>query len=229
MITSLPPAELLDYIRKQSGYLFPDSFDLKGKDVEAAFRLAMDKVEHCFSAITHPGYHDEKGNVLFSHLHADHYAHLLYRFSNCLWHRSQNKPLCDKLLLMNRALFTLFISYKNDMPDYFFLAHPFGTILGNASYHDFLVVSHGVTVNTEQDELGNPAPVLGKGLFLGAHAKIIGKQPIGDRVSVGVDAFVYNTAIPDDSVVLCENGNHCLVQPRHKSHCMAQNYFSIDF
>lgn len=227
MNLSLPKSDLQDYVRRQCAFYFPDGWDLQGSDVDAAFRLALDRTEHCFQVITHPGYHDGEGNTCFSHLHGDQYAQFLWFFGNSLWQQSQNKPLCDKLLLLNRTLFSLFISYKCRLPDYFMLAHSFGTILGNASYSDFLVVFQGVTVNTEQDEHGNPAPVLGKGLFLGAHAKIIGRQTIGDRVSLGVDTMVFNQAIPDDSVVVCENDNRCLVRPRKKPTCQAQNYFSI--
>ncbi len=229
MILSLPQDELLDYVRKQCAHFYPDGNELRGADVEAAFRLALDRSEHCFNAIIHPGYHDAEGNTVFSHLHGDQYAQFLWFFGNSLWKLSQNRPLCDKLLLLNRSLFTLFISYKCLLPDYFMLAHPFGTILGNASYSDFLVVSQGVTVNTEQDENGNPAPVLGKGLFLGAHAKIIGRQPVGDRVSIGVGAMVFDQAIPDDSVVICEKDDHCAIRPRKRPECMAQSYFNIKF
>ncbi|MBR2556171.1 MAG: hypothetical protein IKE94_15080 [Aeriscardovia sp.] len=229
MKLSLPSAELLDYTRRQMQFFFPDGIDLKGPDVESAFQLALDRIEHCYKAIIHPGYQDENGEPVFYHLHGDHYAQYLWFFGNSLWKLSQNKPLCDKFLLLNRSLFSIFISYKCGLPDYFMLAHAYGTILGNASYNDFLVVSQGVTVNTETDEKGNPAPVLGKGLFLGAHAKIIGREPIGDYVSLGVNAMVVNRMIPDNSVVLFENGDPCSVRLRKKEKCMAQNYFSISF
>ena len=83
-------------------------------------------------------------------------------------------------------------SYKALLPDIFFLDHPVGTVLGNAKYSDFLVVTQNVTVETNYDEIGNSAPYLGKGLFLSAGAKIIGNKPVGDRVSLGVDTVVFN-------------------------------------
>ncbi len=229
MRTSLSSQELLEYTRRQCDHFFPDGHSLRGADVDAAFSLALERLEHCFEAITHPGYHDGDGNTYFYHLHGDQYAQFIWFFGNSLWRTSQNKALCDKLLLLNRALFCLFISYKCGLPDHFLLGHPYGTILGNAEYHDFLVVSQGVTVNTETDAQGRPAPVLGKGLFLGAHAKIIGRQSVGDRVSLGVGAMIYDTAIPDDSVVLFEQGNPCTVRRRKKDVCKAQGYFNIQF
>lgn len=227
MVLSLSQEELLEYVRRQSNYLFPDCYDFKGEDVKTAFHTALDRMENCIQVIAHPGYHDGEGNCTFSHLHADQYAQFLYFLGNSLWEQSQNRPLCDKTLQMNRVLHSLFLSYKCKMPDHFFLGHPIGTILGNANYHDFLVVTQGVTVNTEQDAQGNAAPYLGKGLFLGAHAKIIGNQKVGDYVSFGVDSMVHQQEIPDNSVVISTDSSHCVIRPRKSAHCKAQDYFKI--
>lgn len=108
-------------------------------------------------------------------------------FGNC----RENKVVCDKVIYLNRVLNNFFVSYKGKMPDIFFFAHPIGSIIGNADYSNYLVISQGVTINTDHDEDGNPAPKLGKGLFLGAGAKIIGNKQIGDRVSVGVDTLIH--------------------------------------
>ena len=227
MILSLPKQELFAYIQRQAGFFFPDDIKMDGQDVQAAFLLGLDRLENCLKTITLPGYHNENGETRFSHMHADQYAQLLYFFGNSLWELSQNTPVCNKLLGLNRALHSLFLSYKCNMPEHFVLGHPIGTILGNADYSDFLVVLQGVTVNTDQDADGKPAPHLGKGLFLGAHAKIIGNQMVGDRVSIGVDAMVFNRNIPDDSVVFLNKDGKVEIRQRKKNQCMAQNYFNI--
>ncbi len=226
MILSLPEQELLEYIGRQGEHLFPDGVRFQGDDVKAAFSMALERLETSLSTVTLPGYHNAAGETTFSHMHADQYAQLLYFFGNSLWKRSQNRPVCDKLLAMNRALFSLFISYKCGMPDHFVLGHPLGTILGNADYGDYLVVFQGVTVNTETDENGQAAPHLGKGLFLGAHAKIIGRQTVGDRVSIGVGAMLFEQDVPDDHVVLSEDGR-AVIRPRRRELCKAQNYFNV--
>ena len=228
MILSLPTDELQAYIRSQANTFFPDKYDFSGADVDAAFQTALQRMENCFSQIKHPGYHDAEGNVTFSHLHGDQYASLLYFFGNSLWKHSQNRVLCDKLSLINRTLFTLFISYKCELPEHFLLGHAYGTILGNAEYSDYLVVFQGVTVNTAADALGNPAPHLGKGLFLGAHSKIIGSAPVGDHVSIGVDAMVYDKPIPDDSIVIRDELGACQILNRKKPKCKAQDYFNVE-
>ena len=87
------------------------------------------------------------------------------------------------------------------MPDIFFLTHPVGTVLGNADYSDFLVVSQNVVVNIGVSIVGESRPKLGKGLYLVAGAKIIGNETIGNRVSVGVDAVIYNQVVSDDRII----------------------------
>lgn len=228
MQLSLSSIELLDYIGNQLDNFFPDKYRLNGKDVDKAFDLGIQRLEKCFKYISFPAYCDQKGQTFFSHLHSDQYSQFLYFFSNSLWEISENKPLCDKLIFLNKTLNGMFYSYKGKLPDVFFLAHPVGTILGNASYDNFLVVFQNVTINTDVDDSGAPAPKLGKGLFLGAGAKIIGNKPIGDGVSIGVDALVHNTEIQDDKVVIRDSSGKVIIKDRKKDKCMAQNYFNVD-
>ena len=225
MELSLSSNGLKQYLTRQLETFFPDGIGVSGKDVDKAFSLALERLEFCFREITFPSYSNENGQTFFSHMHADQYAQFLYYFSNTLWNQSQNRSVCDKVMYLNRILNNFFFSYKGKLPDVFFLAHPIGTVLGNAVYSDYLVVFQNVTVNTSSDSEGNPAPVLGKGLFLGAGSKIIGNMPIGDRVSIGVDTVVYNMAIPNDKVVITDYNGSVVVNDRKKELCMAQNYF----
>lgn len=227
MILSLSTSDLKDYLGRQITHFFPDQYVFNGADIDRAFSLSLERLENCFKYITFPTYSDEKGQTFFSHLHADQYAQFLYFFSNSLWEQSENKPICDKVIYLNRILNNFFFSYKGKLPDVFFLGHPVGAILGNAAYSDYLVVFQNVTINTSNAEDGSAAPKLGKGLFLGSGAQIIGNKPIGDRVSIGVDAVVYNKEILDDSVVIKNELGEVIVQTRKKETCMAQNYFRV--
>jgi serine O-acetyltransferase len=220
--------ELKEFIGRQLDTFYPDGYRFEGRDIDIAYDLALDRLEYCFKHISFPAYGDGKGQTYFSHMHSDQYSTFLYFLSNSLWKQSENKPICDKLIGLNKTLNGLFYSYKGGLPDIFFLAHPVGTIIGNAVYSDFLVIFQNVTINTDQKEDGSPAPELGKGLFLGAGAKIIGNKPVGDCVSIGVDAVVYNREIPDNSVVIKNEQGVVEVKERKKPNCMAQNYFNVD-
>ncbi len=226
MRTSLNRSELKYYIKAQLETFFPDGHKFEGNDIDQALDLALERTEFCFKHITFPAY-TNKDEVIFSHLHSDQYSQFLFFLSNSLWKISENRPICDKLIFLNKSLNGMFYSYKSLLPDIFLFGHPVGTIIGNAQYSNFLVVFQNVTINTSEDENGNPAPVLGKGLFLGAGAKIIGNKPIGDCVSVGVDAHIHDLAIPDNSVVIKNQEGQLVIKQRKKELCMAQQYFNV--
>ena len=225
MEISLNKKELQNYLASQLDNLFPDRYKMEGTDVDKAMDVALDRLENCFRHLTFPAYCTDDGQTHFSHLHADQYAQFLYFFSNSLWNISQNKNICDKVMYLNRVLNNFMFSYKGKLPDIFFLGHPVGAILGNATYSDYLVVFQNVTINTSSNNDGSPAPILGKGLFLGAGAKIIGNKTIGDRVSISVDTVVYNQEIPDDKVVITDTNGNTVIKDRIKCECFAQNYF----
>ena len=227
MQLSMTRSELRDYIARQLDSFYPDGYHMEGESVDRAFNRGLERLEYCFQHISFPAYNDGK-QTYFSHLHSDQYAQLLYYFANSLWMDSQNRVICDKLIGLNKTLNGFFVSYKGKLPDVFFLGHPVGSVIGNADYSDFLVVFQNVTINTAEGPQGETAPSLGQGVFLGAGAKIIGNKRIGNGVSVGVDAVVYNEEIEDNMVVTRQRDGGIQVAPRKKAHCMAQNYFTVD-
>lgn len=231
MELSISQEDLKEYVRRQLAAFLPDSYDFVGGDVDTAFALALERTEYCFEKITLRGYTVAAGGgrwqAKFSHLHSDQYSQFLYYLSNSLWRTSENMVLCSKLINLNKILNGMFYSFKGGLPDIFLLGHPVGTIIGNACYSDFLVILQNVTVNTGTESGTGRDLKLGKGLFLGAGAKIIGNSPIGDRVSIGVDAVVNQQAIPADSVVLRNDRGEVVIRPRRKERCMAQNYFNV--
>jgi serine O-acetyltransferase len=228
MQLSLPKDELKEYVARQLELYFPDKYRFRGGDIDSAFDLALERTENCFRFINNAAYSDNNGMSFFSHLHSDQYAQFLYYLSNTLWRTSENKPVCDKLIYLNKALHGFVFSYKGKLPDIFFLTHPVGSVVGNADYSNYLVVSQNVTVNTGEGREGELCPKLGKGLYLAAGAKIIGNKTIGDRVSIGVDAVIYDQQVEDDRVVERTTEGDVLIRERRKKCCKAQQYFNID-
>jgi serine O-acetyltransferase len=229
MNLSMPQAELKQYISRQLNNFFPDKYQFDGSDVDSAFDSALQRTEHCFKYISLPSYNDGD-NVCFYHLHSDQYCSFLYFLANCLWIKSQNKPLCDKLFFLNKTLNSIFLSYKCKLPDIFVLWHPIGSVIGNAEYSDYLVIFQNVTVNTGYpiDVLGkNPPPKLGKGIFLGAGAKIVGSGRIGNFSSIGINSYVFKTDIPDNSIVFMGSDGKLNVK-ENKNACQAQTFFNVD-
>ena len=177
MEISICKEDLQYYVAKQLEYKFPDrKSHLDFKDIinKRAFEEALERIEYCHKHIKVRGYAIEKDGVkytFFNHLNSDQYSQFLYFFSNSLWKKGGDPDICSKLILLNRDLSGCWFSYKAKLPDIFLLCHPVGSVLGNrnVAYSDYLVVLQNVTIN------GNDVPLkLGKYLFLGAGAKIIG-------------------------------------------------------
>ncbi|MFA7653860.1 MAG: serine acetyltransferase [Candidatus Magasanikbacteria bacterium] len=226
MNLSLSHSELKQYISGQLDNFFPDKYKFVGADIDRAFDTALQRTEYCFKHIS-LRYYNEQNNTCFYHLHADQYCSFLYFLANSLWLESQNKPLCDKLLLLNKTLNSIFISYKCKMPDIFLFSHAIGTIIGNAIYSNFLVVFQNVTVNTGDDDGTWKPPTIGKGVFLAAGSSIIGSGKIGDYSSIGINSVVFKADIPENSIVFTDSTGKLNIKDNQGA-CFTQKYFNVD-
>ncbi|MEG0617049.1 MAG: DapH/DapD/GlmU-related protein [Oscillospiraceae bacterium] len=197
---------------------FPDNSSSKSDILDTAFDLALQKTEYCFSHIAYPSY-CENNVVKFNHLHQDQYCQFLYILSRTLWEQNANSMLCDKLLYLNKALHSILITYKVQLPDIFLLLHPVGTVLGNAIYNDFLVVMQNVTIE-QSDKLCT----LGKGVLLGAGSKILNGTVIGDNCSVGANVVLRKANLMQNQIAY--NGEKGLEIVTRKKECAAQKYFN---
>lgn len=219
MQLSLKKDELIEYVCRQLNTFYPDNKMVKKNDINIPMDLTLDRVQYCFSHIKLSSYNNN-GCIFFNHLHSDQYSQFLYYLSNSIYKLDYDTRISDKLICLNKALHGIWFSYKGNLPDIFLLSHPVGTVLGNAKYSDYLFVQQNVTVNT--GVIPNETPVLGKFLFLGAGAKIIGSGKIGDNVTIGVDSVIYKKNISDGVLVYCnEEGVQCI----RKHDSVAKNYF----
>ncbi|GHT01179.1 hypothetical protein AGMMS50276_28670 [Synergistales bacterium] len=235
MIISLTTAELREYVAAQLHVFFPDKYKFDGSSVVSAVKLALDRYEFCFKHISFVSdrqtshwwqYVSDDGNVSFSHLHSDQYCQFLWFLSNSLWGLSQDKPLCDKLVMLNKALNGILVTYKCGLPDIFYLDHPIGTVLGNASYSDYLVVLQGVSVNSGSVIEGKQMPFIGESVFLSVGAKIIGDVRIGEMSSVGVDTVIYKTDVPSNHVVFRDSSRR-IIMKENKGVCKATDVWGL--
>ena len=58
-------------------------------------------------------------------------------------------------------------------------------------------------------------------------AKVIGNKEIGDCVSIGVDAVVYDQEIEANKVVVRDPSGEIVIRDRVAEQCMAQQYFNV--
>lgn len=224
MKMSLTRSELYEYVGRQLDNFFPDKFKFGGKNTKSALDLALDRLEYCYKRVSYRHYCVD-GEVEFRHLYSDQYCQFLYFYSNSLWKEYGEKVFCDKIINLNKTLNGILCPYTVNLPDIFIFVHPVGTVLGNAFYSNYLVVMQNVGVNYANGDNGLEPLRLGRALFLSTGAKIIGNQPIGDRVSIGVNTVVHNKRIPSDMVYFDDDDGRRILKPRKKP-CFAQNYFN---
>jgi serine O-acetyltransferase len=217
---SLPINELAGYIGRQLDSLFPDGEGSRLTDMLPVVELALDKVNWCFKHCTLPRY-CRNGEACFDHLMADHHCQFVLSLSQCVWKERADDRLASKLFGLNRAMHGLNCMYDTALPDIFLLFHATGTVLGKASYDDYLVVLQNCTVGVHDGSY----PVLGRGVALAAGASVVGRCRIGDRVSVGSNAAIFKRDVPSDTVAYRNEGGALVLQPTQTP--FAQRFFNV--
>jgi serine O-acetyltransferase len=121
----------------------------------------------------------------------------LYRVAHNMWKDSDLK-MAERYYQRVRTEHGCELYYEIVLPKNVMLVHPVGTVLGRATYGDYLCVYQNVGVGSDVD--GN-RPVLGKGVVLFPGAKVLGNTKIGNNVFITANTVVQNVDIPDNSVV----------------------------
>ncbi len=87
--------------------------------------------------------------------------------------------------------------YEVELPSYFKLDHPVGSVMGRAQYSDGFCFSQNCTVGNNKGIY----PIIGKNVRMCANSSIIGNCHIGDNVVLGAGCGVKDEDIPSDSLV----------------------------
>ena len=195
MICSLSPVNLFLYIQKLLQLHFPDnkSLDFDRSSVEKA----LSRIEYCHSHIKLK-YFNQSGFPVFNHLHGDHMAAFLWFLSNTLYDENNDNLTAFKISYLNKIMHGIDLFCSVSMPDIFLLVHPVGTVLGNASYSDFLVVYQGCTIGSN----GSEYPTIGKYNTFYSRSSLIGSCKTGDNVVFGASSSIINLAVPSNSLVV---------------------------
>ena len=195
---SLPAEQLAAYTASQLNNLFPDNQSVCVESLMRSMPQVLERLEYCFSHIEKK-YYCEQGQVIFSHLNSDHYASYLYFLSNQLAKDGAATSLCEKVFYLNKALHGLDLFYSIKMPDIFLLVHPIGTVIGNASFDDYLVIYQNCTIGSGHEGI---YPSFGRGAILYSGVSVIGDCQIGDNCVFGAGAQLVMQSVANDSVIV---------------------------
>lgn len=107
-------------------------------------------------------------------------------------------PLALLVSFINKLLNQCVIGTDAEFGPGFVLMHPNGVVINSRVRGDAgVVLESGVVIGSEK----GATPVLGKDVFVGAGAKIIGAVVVGDRAKIGANAVVVKNVSADSTVV----------------------------
>lgn len=191
---SLPPDRLADYVARQFCAFFPDR-DVVGRELRSAVDEALLRAEHCFGHIR-AKYFTAGGDIVLDHRNTDQYAMFLYLLSRAL-HGTGLTGFAAKAYALNKALHGLDVFYEVQLPTIFCFQHPVGTVLGRATYSDYLFVYQRASTGAKDGKY----PRLGEGVVLYPGAAVIGECTVGNNVWLSNGSLVFGQDIPSNSVV----------------------------
>jgi serine O-acetyltransferase len=123
------------------------------------------------------------------------HAMLVHRFSHRLWNGGL-KWLARFISHLGRWLTGIEIHPGAHIGRRFFIDHGMGVVIGETSeIGDDCTLYHAVTLGGTSWNKGKRHPTLGKGVVVGAGAKILGPIEIGDGAKIGSNAVVVK-AVP---------------------------------
>ena len=194
-IINISNKDLSEYVAQQLNNFYPSRELISAKQVFEIQKSALKRLDYCFSKINMKYYFDGK-NTLFNYRNGDQYSMYLYIMSYIANKDFEDIVLAEKLYLLNKALHGIDAFFEVKLPQIFIFIHPVGTVLGRASYDDYLMVYQRCGVGTNK----NHKPHLGRQLTLHPGASILGKSKIGNNCSIGTDSVVLDKDIESNMV-----------------------------
>lgn len=131
MVTSISIDSILQLTIRQLECFFPIS-DLEKETIKRVRGGVIYRLEKNF-ALNPNKYYSQKGETFFNPFHSGQYCIYLYYLSNEVW-KTGSSLLADKIYYLNKIMNGLDLFYQVEMPDYFRLDHPVGSVIGRGNY-----------------------------------------------------------------------------------------------
>lgn len=197
-------AALHDYLARQLDHFFPDGRGpAERAGLQAHLPAALDRLERCIDEVR------VWPSGAFDHLHSSQYTTFLYFLANTLWRAGTERPLCNKLFGLNKALNGIDLFYEIEMPEVFFIGHSVGIVLAKARYGERLVLYQNCTVGKNHGH----APVLGDGVVLYPNSAVIGRCEIGAGSVIAQGTSVVNRSTPGHCMVFAGDAGGLVFKP----------------
>lgn len=135
-------------------------------------------------------------------LHADEYTSFLVFLSSEAW-KDSNIEIAELAYLLNRRLNHFDCFYSREMPDVFHLEHPIGSVIGQASLGEYLVVYQGVAVG---GDMKLRYPEIAQGVALFAKSSVIGAAKVGANCAIGAGVQLYAGNVSPGTAISLRHG-----------------------
>jgi len=140
-----------------------------------------------------------EGEIIYNPLHSGYCSIFLYYLSQEA--RQDGGTWSQMVAYLNKMLNGLECSPFVELPAYFFLEHPLGTILGKAKYNNGFFCLQGCTVGASSSRVPLIFPEFGENVILMAHSAVLGKAHIGNNVIFSFGSMIMDEDVPDNSIV----------------------------
>lgn len=184
--------ELVNHVSRQLINLFGEY-----GDIAPYLENVLSRAQRCFEVTRNKYYHDEMGEVYFSPYHSSQYSIFLYYLVNTIHHSGGNASLATKVYYLNKILNSVDWYYEIELPEYWGVEHPLGSVLGRAQYSNGFFVYQGCTVGGNKGRY----PVLGQNVILYSNVTVLGDTRIGDNVIISTGTIVKDEDIPSNCLV----------------------------
>lgn len=174
-------------------------FNLK-VDVSPFIEVSLDRTLKCFQKNQNKYYQDLDNISIF---HSGQYSIFLYYLSNTIYKSDVADNLADLIYYLNKVLHSVDWFYAIELPVYWGVEHPLGSVLGRAEYQNGLFIYQGCTVG------GNKAkyPTLGENVIMYSNSSILGDSTIGNNVLISTGTTIIDEDVPEKSIVFGQSPN----------------------
>ena len=90
--------------------------------------------------------------------------------------------------------------YEVELPKYFFLDHPLGSVMGRAVYGEYFTFSQNCTIGNNKGVY----PQIGNFVCMMSGSKIIGKSVIGDNCIISANTYIKDAIVPSNTIVFSD-------------------------
>lgn len=213
METLLPKEKILQQLIRQleSFFLLPE---IEKTQIVENFVNVIERCRINFEENSNKYF--KKNNLAFFNPYiSSQYFIFLYYYSNSIYKvilRQNNQQsdfsLCDKLYYLNKIMHSVDIFYAVELPDYFSVEHPVGSVMGKAKYGSNFMFYQNCTVGGFHKKDSTIAyPQIGNNVTMYAKSMIIGDCLIGDNVKIGANACIKNQSVPSNTIIFGSSPN----------------------